>query len=161
MLSRRMEPRAPSPARRLKTIERLVSAGCPVRIMASPMIPALTDQELEGILQAGKDAGASAASYILLRLPREVSGLFYDWLSEHYPDRAARVKARVRETHGGKDYDPEWGKRMRGEGVHASLIARRFELARQKHGLDVERKRLRCDLFRVPPRSGGQLTLGI
>ena len=156
-LSRRMEPRAPSPVRRLETIRRLTAAGIPVRIMAAPMIPGLSDPELEAILEAGQQAGAKAATYISIRLPREVSPLFQDWLAQHYPDRAAKVMARVRELHGGKDYDAEWGKRFRGEGVWANLMARRFKLAIARLGMDNPMPPLRCDLFRVPMAKGNQL----
>jgi len=158
-VSRRMEPRVPAPARRLRTIERLAKAGCPVRVMVSPVVPGLTDHEIEAILQAAKDAGAVAASWIMLRLPHEVSPLFRDWLAEQYPDRAAKVMNRVRDAHGGRDYDPEWGKRMRGEGVYAKMIARRFQVAASRLGLDRELPALRTDLFRVPPRPGDQLSL--
>ena len=156
-LARRMEPRAPAPKRRLETIRRLTDAGIPVRIMASPMIPGLSDPELDNILEAGRDAGAVAASYITLRLPREVSPLFQDWLAAHYPDRAAKVMARVRELHGGKDYDAEWGKRFRGEGVWANLMNRRFKIAVARLGLDKPLPPLRTDLFRVPTAKGSQL----
>lgn len=158
-LARRMEPRVPSPARRLQTIERLSAAGVPVRICASPMIPALTDPELETILKAGRDAGAVAANWILLRLPFEVSGLFRDWLEEAYPARAARVMARIRETRGGKDYDANWGKRMRGEGEYAEMIAQRFKVAVARLGLDTTLPDLPTDRFRLPPRPGDQLEL--
>ncbi|MCG6884370.1 MAG: PA0069 family radical SAM protein [Silicimonas sp.] len=158
-LARRMEPRVPSPARRLETIRRLTEAGCPVRVMVSPVVPALTDHELEAILAAAADAGAVAASWIMLRLPQEVSALFRDWLAEHYPDRAARVMGRVRELHGGKDYDPEWGKRMTGEGLFAEMVAQRFRIATARLGLDRELPPLRTDLFRAPPRPGDQLSL--
>jgi DNA repair photolyase len=104
-VSRAMEPRVPSPSRRLATIRRLSQAGVPVRIQVSPVVPALTDHELEAILAAGAEAGARAASSIVLRLPREVAGLFREWLLERFPDRAARVMGRVRELHGGRDYD--------------------------------------------------------
>jgi DNA repair photolyase len=117
VVARRMEPRVPLPARRIATIRRLTESGCPVRVMASPMIPALTDHELEAILAAGREAGAVAASWIMLRLPLEVAPLFREWLDRQFPDRAARVMGRVRELHGGRDYDPEWGKRMTGEGA--------------------------------------------
>jgi DNA repair photolyase len=127
-ISRAMEPRVPHPKRRLKTIQRLTDAGCPVRIMTSPVVPGLTDHEIEAILQAGADAGAIAASWIMLRLPREVAPLFIEWLAAAFPDRAARVMARVRETHGGQNYDPNWGQRMTGQGKYAQLIARRFAL---------------------------------
>lgn len=158
-LSRRMEPRVPAPARRLRTIEALARAGVEVRVMVSPVVPGLTDPELEAILSAAKDAGAVAAGWIMLRLPHEVSPLFRDWLAEHYPHRAARVMARVRESHGGKDYDAEWGRRMRGQGGYAELIAQRFNLAMRRLGLATELPPLRTDLFRVPPRAGDQLEL--
>ncbi len=159
VLSRRMEPRVPSPARRIETIRRLAAAGIETRVMVSPVVPALTDHELESILGAARDAGAVAASRIVLRLPLEVAPLFREWLAEHYPDRAARVMARVRELHGGRDYDPEWGKRMRGEGTFAELLARRFEIACKRLGYARDLPPLRTDLFRVPPRAGDQLSL--
>lgn len=159
VLSRRMEPRAPSPKRRLLTIERLAEAGVPVRVMTSPVVPGLTDHEIESLLKAGQGAGASAASWIMLRLPLEVSPLFREWLSTHYPDRAARVMARVREMHDGEDYSSNWGHRMRGSGEYARMIARRFEVAASKLGLDRAQPKLRCDLFRPPPQPGDQLSL--
>ena len=158
-LSRKMEPRAAAPKRRLQTISRLAQAGIPVRAMVSPMIPGLTDHELEPIMAACRDAGATAASYISLRLPREVSQLFQDWLAEHVPDRAAKVMARVRELHGGMDYDPAFGKRMRGEGPWADLMARRFRVAVDRLGLAVRLPPIRCDLFAAPTRTGDQLNL--
>ncbi|MFC3180698.1 PA0069 family radical SAM protein [Cypionkella sinensis] len=158
-LSRRMEPRVAAPKRRLQTIARLAEAGIPVRAMVSPVIPGLTDHELEPILQAAREAGATAASYISLRLPREVSGLFQEWLAEHVPDRAAKVMGRVRALHGGMDYDPAFGKRMRGEGPWADLLARRFRVAVDRLGLSVKLPAMRCDLFAVPARPGDQLTL--
>ncbi len=158
-LSRKMEPRAPAPARRIETIRALSAAGVPVRIMVAPVIPALTDPELEAILAKGAAAGAQAASWVMLRLPHEVAGLFRDWLSEHFPLGAARVMARVREMHGGKDYSPDWGRRMRGEGHYARLIAARFELAVKRLGLAKGLPDLRSDLFRVPPKPGDQMEL--
>jgi DNA repair photolyase len=158
-LSRRMEPRAPAPARRLVTIRRLAEAGIPVRVMAAPMVPGLTDPELESILAAGKEAGARAATWIMLRLPREVSPLFRDWLEQHYPDRFNRVMGKVREMHGGEDYSPEWGKRMRGEGTYADLVARRFRVAATRLGLTAPLPPPRTDLFALPPRAGDQLSL--
>lgn len=158
-LSRRLEPRAPAPTRRLQMIRRLSDAGIPVRVMVAPVIPGLTDMELDHILTACRDAGAHAASWIALRLPREVSPLFQDWLARHVPDRAAKVMARVREMHGGQDYDAHWGRRMRGEGVWADLIAQRFDKASARLGLAKAMPPLRCDLFRPPERSGDQLTL--
>ncbi len=158
-LSRRMEPRAPAPLRRLRVIERLAQAGIPVRVMLAPVVPGLTDHEMEAILQAARDAGAVAASFIALRLPREVSGLFQDWLATHVPDRAAKVMARVRELHGGQDYDPAFGRRMRGEGLWADLMARRFNVAVARLGLTVRLPPLRCDLFTPPARAGDQLSM--
>ncbi|MEX0328711.1 MAG: PA0069 family radical SAM protein [Ruegeria sp.] len=158
-LSRRMEPRAPSPKRRLQMIERLTGARVPVRVMTSPIVPGLTDHELESLLEAGKAAGADAASWIMLRLPREVSALWQEWLAEHMPDRADKVMARLREMHGGKDYDPRWGHRMRGEGEYAGVIAQRFKAACKRLGLNIRSEPLRCDLFEVPPQPGEQMTL--
>jgi len=158
-LARRMEPRAPTPARRLQTIARLTGAGVPVRVMVAPVIPGLTDHELEPILQAAQDAGAAAASWIMLRLPLEVSPLFQDWLAAHAPGRAGKVMTRVREVHGGRDYDPAWGKRMRGEGIWADLIGRRFEVAVKRLGMDAPMPPLRRELFVPPSRAGDQLSL--
>ena len=158
-LSRRMEPRAPSPQRRLTTIRRLTEAGIPVRVMTSPIVPGLTDHELEALLEAGKQAGADAASWIMLRLPREVSGLWQEWLAEHEPHRAGKIMARLREMHGGKDYDPRWGHRMRGEGTYAEMIAQRFKATVKRLGLETKSVPLRCDLFAVPPQVGDQLSL--
>jgi DNA repair photolyase len=158
-LARAMEPRAPSPARRLAAIGRLAAAGIPVRVMASPMIPALTDHELEGILKAAREAGATAASAITLRLPREVAPLFREWLAERVPGRAEHVMRRVRELHGGSDYDPAWGTRMTGRGPFAELLRHRFRLACRRLGLSERGPVLRTDLFAVPPRAGDQLSL--
>ncbi|MFN4203476.1 MAG: PA0069 family radical SAM protein [Tabrizicola sp.] len=158
-LARRMEPRAPAPRRRLQIIRRLAEAGIPVRIQVSPLIPALTDHELEAVMQAGRDAGARFANSIPLRLPLEVASLFRNWLESGFPDRAARVMGRVRELHGGRDYDPEFGTRMRGQGLWADLIHRRADLARRRLGLDEGLPDLRCDLFQPPARTGDQLTL--
>ncbi len=158
-LSRKLEPRAPSPQRRLATIKRLTQAGVPVRIMTSPIVPGLTDHEVEALLEAGANAGADAASWIMLRLPLEVSPLFQDWLATHYPDRAARVMGLVREMHGGKDYEAKWGQRMRGTGPYADMIAQRFARAARRLGLDRPQPALRCDLFDPPQRAGDQLRL--
>ncbi len=158
-LSRAMEPRAPAPARRIAAIRALAEAGVPVRVSASPMIPALTDHELEGILGAAAEAGATLASAIPLRLPLEVAPLFRDWLAAHVPDRAARVMGRVRELHGGRDYDPDWHVRMSGQGAWADLLRRRFEVACRRLGLSARSVPLRCDLFARPPRPGDQLPL--
>jgi DNA repair photolyase len=158
-LSRLMEPRAPAPQRRLAVIRKLSEAAVPVRIMASPMVPALTDPELEAILTAGRDAGARHASWIMLRLPREVSPLVQEWLATHYPDRAERIMARLRDMHGGKEYDAGWHKRMRGEGPYAEMVAQRFDLAVKRLGLTRAGVPLRCDLFRPPSEKGDQLSL--
>jgi DNA repair photolyase len=158
-IARKMEPRAPSPRRRLAMIRALAQAGIPVRIQVSPLIPALTDHELEAVMEAGRDAGATAANSIPLRLPLEVSELFRNWLETTFPDRAARVMGRVRELHGGRDYDPSFGTRMRGQGLWADLIHRRADIARRRLGLGEDLPPLRTDLFRAPPRSGDQLSL--
>ena len=157
VLSRKMEPRAPIPARRLAVIAKLAQAGVSVRVMVSPLVPGLSDHELEPILEAATAAGATGASYINLRLPREVSALFQDWLATHYPDRAAKVMARVREMHGGQDYDADWGKRFRGTGLWANLMQRRFAVAVARLGLDQPLPALRCDLFRPPTSNGAQM----
>jgi len=158
-LCRRLEPRAPSPTRRLATISRLAEAGVPVRIMTSPVIPGLTDHEVEALLDAGKRSGATAASWIMLRLPLEVSPLFQEWLTTHYPDRVARVMGHIRDMHGGKEYEAKWHQRMRGTGPYADIIARRFQRAAKQLGLDQPQPELRCDLFCPPARKGDQLSL--
>ncbi|WP_299653092.1 PA0069 family radical SAM protein [uncultured Tateyamaria sp.] len=158
-LSRAMEPRAPLPKRRLATIRKLAAAGIPVRIMASPMVPALTDSELEAILEAGRDAGARSASWIMLRLPKEVSPLWQEWLAVHYPDRAKRIMARLREMHGGRDYDARWGHRMRGEGAYAELIQHRYKVALKRLGLREKTQPMRTDLFQPPRKDSAQLSL--
>jgi DNA repair photolyase len=158
-LARAMEPRAPAPARRLAVIRRLAEAGVTVRVQVSPLVPGLTDHELESILEAAKDAGATSATSIILRLPLEVSGLFRDWVEARFPDRAARVMARVRDLHGGKDYDPDFGKRMTGTGIWADLHRQRMEKARARLGLGRGMAHLRCDLFRAPGEDARQMDL--
>lgn len=153
-VSRAMEPRVPSPERRIATIARLSDAGIPVRVMVSPVVPALTDHELEAILERAADAGAVAASSIVLRLPREVAVLFREWVEARFPDRAARIMGRVRELHGGKDYDPEFGTRMRGQGQWAELLQQRFKAACTRYGLADHLPPLRKDLFRRPEVNG-------
>jgi DNA repair photolyase len=150
-LSRKMEPRASSPARRLEAIRKLSEAGIPTAIFASPMIPAINDMELERILDAGKAQGAVSASMILLRLPGEVRDVFREWLLRHFPDRVRHVLSLVRDTRGGKDYDSRWGVRMTGEGPYATLLRQRFEKARDRYGLEAKLPPLRADLF-VPPQ---------
>jgi DNA repair photolyase len=158
-LARRMEPRAMAPARRLAVIARLREAGCPVRAMIAPVIPGLTDHELEALLGAAREAGAEAASYIALRLPREVAGLFSEWLADATPARAGKVMARIREMHGGRDYDPDWGTRMRGTGPQADLLRRRFDFAVRRLGLAQDLPALRTDLFAPPRPEPVQLSL--
>ena len=158
-IARAMEPRAAHPTRRLAVIRRLSAAGVPVRAMVAPVVPGLTDSEMEPILTASADAGAVAASWAMLRLPLEVAPLFREWVAARFPDRAEKIMARVREVHGGRDYDPAWGKRMRGEGVWSDLIARRFAVAVARLGLDAAVPPLRADLFAVPGRAGDQLSL--
>lgn len=158
-LSRKIEPRAPSPMRRLRMIRCLTDAGVPVRVMTSPIVPGLTDHELEQLLEAGKEAGADAASWIMLRLPREVSQLWQEWLDQHEPGRAAKVMARLREMHGGRDYDPRWGHRMRGEGTYAQMIAQRFKSTCKRLGLAIRTQPLTTSHFAPPPQPGDQLSL--
>jgi len=158
-VARAMEPRVPPPARRIETIRRLSKAGIGVRVMVSPVVPGLTCHEVEPILATARAAGAVAASSIMLRLPREVSPLFRDWLEERYPGRAAKVMGHVRDMHGGKDYDAEWGKRMRGRGPYAAILRARFKLACSRLGLAERLEPLRSDLFAVPEQVGDQLSL--
>ncbi len=153
----KLEPRTASPAARLRTIERLDALGVPVGAMAAPIIPFINDAELEAIVERAAASGARAVRYVLLRLPLEVKSLFEAWLAEHYPLRAGRVMSAIRETRGGKTYDSTWGKRMRGTGPYAELLAARFAAACRKQGLrDGQLPPLRTDLFVRPPRDGGQ-----
>ena len=135
VLSRAMEPRASQPHLRLRAIETLAKAGVPVGIMIGPVLPGLTEHEIPSILKAVADAGAKTAHYTMLRLPYGVKDLFQTWLHKHYPDRADKILNRVREMRGGKLYDAEFGTRMRGEGVHADLIASIFSKYKKRHGL--------------------------
>ncbi|MBV8627325.1 MAG: PA0069 family radical SAM protein [Paraburkholderia sp.] len=150
-IARTLEPRAAAPARRLRTIRTLSEAGVPVGVSIAPVIPFVTEPDLERILEACVEAGASSASYIVLRLPWEVAPLFKDWLAAHFPDRADRVMSRVREMRGGKDYDASFSTRMKGEGPWADLIKQRFRQAVRRLGLN-ERQRgiLDMSLFRRP-----------
>jgi DNA repair photolyase len=158
-LSRSLEPRAPSPARRLQMIRRLTDAGVPVRVMVAPVIPGLTDSEMEAILTAARDAGAVAASWIMLRLPGEVEGLFRDWLNIHAPGRAAKVLARLAELHEGAVYDATFGVRMRGKGLWSDLMTKRFGLALERLGMGFRLAPLRSDLFAPPAQVGDQMSL--
>jgi len=161
-LARKLEPRAPSPPRRLAAIEALAAAGVSTGVLAAPMIPALNDQELEAILAAAAQRGANRAGYVLLRLPLEIKDLFREWLEAHVPDRAEHVLALVRETREGKLYQSQFGTRMRGTGPYAELLRQRYRLAMRKLGLA---KRgggaigLRSDLFAVPQAERPQFEL--
>ena len=158
-LARSMEPRAATPPKRLEAIKGLSEAGIPVCVMMAPIIPGLNDHEIERVLDSGKAAGASEASYVLLRLPLEVSPLFRDWLLRNYPDRYRHVMSLVRSMRGGKDYDAEFGKRMKGAGPYAWQIARRFEMATKRLQLVRSRRSLATELFVPPSGSGVQLSL--
>ena len=140
MLARTMEPRAATPTRRLEAMRSLSEAGIPVSVMVAPVVPGLNDHEIERILDSAANAGAREAGYVILRLPLEVSPIFKDWLLRHYPDRYRHVMSLVRSMRDGKDYDAEWGKRMKGSGPYAWQIGRRFEIAAKKLGLNVERR---------------------
>lgn len=154
-LARLMEPRAATPARRLQAIAGLAGAGVPAGVLAAPMIPGLNDAELERILESAARAGATSAAYVLLRLPNELRELFTEWLETHYPERAGRVLALIRETRAGRLNDPRFGTRFSGEGVYAATLARRFEIAARRFGLDGPRAGLDSSAF-VPPRRGGK-----
>jgi DNA repair photolyase len=160
-IKRTLEPRTASPQARLKVIEALSCAGVPVGVLVAPVIPSLTDHELERILEAAKAAGASSAGYVLLRLPLEVAPLFREWLTSHYPDRAAHVMSLINQSRGGKDYQSQFGTRMVGTGVFAQLLSKRFELAKRRLSLGKGEGRhdLRTDLFRPPGRDRAQMTL--
>lgn len=155
-LARTLEPRAAAPQRRLRTIEALARAGVPVGVSVSPVIPFLNEPELERILQAARDAGASRAFSIVLRLPWEVNPLFQHWLGQHVPERAARIMARVREMRGGKDNDSRFGTRMTGQGVWAQLLRQRFDKACARLGYRRQRVELDLTQFRPPGRQAGQ-----
>ena len=158
-LARIMEPRAATPQRRLDAIRSLSAAGVPTIVMFAPVIPGLNDAELEAVLRAAAAAGAMGAGYVALRLPLEIKDLFHDWLKTSLPDRAARVMSLVRQMRGGRDYDPQWGKRMTGEGPIAELVAARFKIARRRLGLDRTAPPLDVSQFRVPARAGDQIDL--
>lgn len=151
-ISRQLEPRAASPTRRLQIIERFAKAGIPVSVSVAPIIPFVTEQELEKVLTSAVNAGAKAAGYTILRLPHEVNPLFQEWLNTHFPERAERVMNRVRDMRGGKDYKAEFGSRMRGEGVWADLIRQRFLKTLKRLGIIHHGRfgELNCDLFKKP-----------
>ena len=155
-LARIMEPRAAAPARRLRTIEALAKAGVPVGVSLSPVIPFINEPEIERILEAAANAGATSAFSVVLRLPWEVNPIFQDWLQQHFPQRAARVMARVREMRGGRDYDAAFGSRMTGEGVWAQLLAQRVRKGAARHGLNQQRVELDLTQFRKPVPAGSE-----
>lgn len=157
-LARAMEPRASTPDKRLEAIETLASAGIPASVMVAPVVPGLTDAEIERILERASVAGATEAGYILLRLPLEIGDLFVEWLEANCPDRAGRVLSLMRQTRGGKLYDAQWQSRMEGDGPYAWMIGRRFQMAAERLGLD-KRHKLRTDLFTPPVLPGQQLSL--
>ncbi|AZO59171.1 MULTISPECIES: PA0069 family radical SAM protein [unclassified Mesorhizobium] len=159
MLARTMEPRASTPTKRLEAIRQLSDAGVPASVMVAPIIPGLTDPEMERILDSARAAGAREAGYVVLRLPLEVAPIFKDWLLRHYPDRYRHVMSLIRSMRDGKDYDSEWGKRMKGAGPYAWQIGRRFEIAAKRLGLNAERRQLRTDQFVAGSGVGEQLML--
>ncbi|MFD1197800.1 PA0069 family radical SAM protein [Brucella gallinifaecis] len=158
-LARSMEPRASTPTLRLQAIRKLTEAGIPTSVMMGPVIPGINDHEIERILDAAYAQGAREAGYVLLRLPLEVAPLFKDWLLRNYPDRYRHVMSLVRSMRDGKDYDAEWGKRMRGTGPYAWQIGRRFEISARKLGFNSKRVPLRNDLFEPVEKEGKQLSL--
>ncbi len=158
-LKRVMEPRVPSAEARLKAIAALTARGIPTSVLMAPLIPAINDGEIEKILQAAAQAGASTAHYIFLRLPHEVKDLFVEWLQAHFPDRAEHVMSLVRQASGGRDYDNRFGARQTGRGAYAEMLGKRFKAASRRHGLAPERyqRQLDCSLFQRP----GQQQLGL
>ncbi len=159
MVARKMEPRASTPAKRLEAIKALTEAGIPTAVMVAPIIPSINDSEIEAIMEACRDMGASEAGYVLLRLPLEIKELFAEWLATEFPERAARVMTILRGMRGGKDYDARWFERQKGTGPFAELITQRFRLALRQLRMNERRYRLRTDLFLRPVVKGGQLAL--
>ncbi|HYD73133.1 MAG TPA: PA0069 family radical SAM protein [Candidatus Binatia bacterium] len=155
-IARVMEPRAAAPHRRIEAVRALAQAGVPTTVMVAPIVPAINDCEIEAILEEASQAGATSAGYVVLRLPLEIKDLFREWLYVHFPDRATRVMSIVRQMRNGRDYDPEWGKRQKGEGPYAKLIADRFANALRRFGLDKPRMPLDTTQFRRPLDAGGQ-----
>lgn len=158
-LSRRLEPRAAAPQRRLQAVARLAEAGVPVGVNIAPIIPFVNEPEIERIVEAAAAAGARSVHYTVLRLPWEVAPLFRQWLEQHVPDRAARVLARVQDMRGGKDYDADFATRMKGSGPWAELIRQRVRKAAARHGLDGERFVLDASRFKLPPPNAAQQVL--
>jgi DNA repair photolyase len=161
-LKRRLEPRAASPAARLRALKGLTDAGVPCGVLVAPVIPALTDHDMEGILEAAAAAGVTWAGYVLLRLPYEIKDLFVEWLNEHYPERAEHVMSLIRAMRGGRENDPRFGSRMRGTGPYAELLRSRFRIACRRLNLNASsRDPLNTALFCPPVPAGSQLRLGL
>ncbi len=158
-LARKMEPRAPTPSRRLEALRQLSTAGVPTTVMVAPVIPAINDADIERILDAAALAGVQGAGYVMLRLPLELRDLFREWLREHFPDRESHVFRLIREMRGGKDYDSAFGARMKGAGPYAWMIGRRFETACEKRGLNQSKVVLTTAHFKSPRPLGEQLSL--
>jgi DNA repair photolyase len=158
-LARSMEPRAATPEKRLAVVRGLSQAGVPTVVMFAPSIPGLNDHEMEVVLERAAAAGARGAGYVALRLPMEIADLFQEWLSTDHPDRAKKVMSLVRQMRGGKTYDAQWGKRMKGEGPLAALMSRRFATAKTRYGLAASREPMDLTQFRIPPQAGGQIDL--
>lgn len=152
-----VEPRAPHPERRLAAVAKMRAAGIPTFVSLSPVIPAITDHEIEHIMERAAEAGALGCFYLPVRLPFEVAPLFRAWLDEHFPDRAAKVMATIQSLRGGRDNDPNFHSRMRGQGPWAELLRTRFRIAAKRFGLDQPFPPLRRDLFRPPPGNQGEL----
>ena len=158
-ISRHLEPRTSAPARRMMAVSALSAAGIPTGVIVAPVIPALTDKDIESVLDAAKENGAQSAAYILVRLPHEVKTLFAKWLEQHFPQRATHVMSIIRQMRGGKDNDPNFVSRMRGEGEFAALLEQRFRKACARLGLNQERHALDASQFRVPQQANAQLSL--
>ena len=167
-LARRLEPRAASPQRRLDVLKSLKKHGIPCGVMVAALIPALNDRTMEHVLEAAAAAGAAEAAYVIMRLPNELKDIFKEWLAAHYPERAEHVMSVIRQIRGGKDNDPRFGSRMSGTGNFAELIAKRFEIACRKYGLNARddgtqagraRPELDCSRFKPPAQNPGQMAL--
>jgi DNA repair photolyase len=158
-LARRMEPRAAAPWRRLQALRTVTDAGVPTAVLVAPVIPGLTDAELESIVTASAAAGVRAAGYVLLRLPREIKDLFEEWLNVHYPLKHNRIMNLIRQTREGRENDPRFGTRMTGTGIYAAIIARRFELICRRLGLACDTAPLDTTRFRVPASARKQMGL--
>jgi len=162
-LARKMEPRAPTPERRIEAIETLNAAGVPAGVLVAPIIPAINDSEIETILTRTSAAGAREGGYVVLRLPLELRDMFREWLQVNFPDRLNRAVSLMQSMRNGKDYEAEWGRRMAGSGPYAWMIGRRFEMAARRLGFNETKQSLRTDLFRKPApeakEAGAQLSL--